>query len=126
MYVTNTNYTLNQLVCGVMSEAGNTFGGSWEGLNENAWLKIVAYGFTDPDADAYAEADTQVEFWLVQGEDVVTDWKKWDLSGLGEVAKVRFNFAYSDEMGGRYGFTIPGYFAYDDVAVQFGSELVFK
>jgi hypothetical protein len=38
---------------------------------------------------------------------------------LGAVAKVRFNFHYSDEMGGRYGFTIPGYFAYDDVAVRF-------
>lgn len=42
-----------------------------------------------------------------------------DLSELGAVAKVRFNFLYSDEMGGRYGFTIPGYFAYDDVAVRF-------
>jgi hypothetical protein len=55
----------------------------------------------------------------VQGEDVVVDWQKWDLSSLGAVAKVRFNFHYSDEMGGRYGFTIPGYFAYDDIAVRF-------
>ena len=126
MWVTNTNYTLNQLVNGVKSEEGNTFGGSWEGLTEDAWLKIVAQGFDDVDADAYAEPISEVEFYLVQGMNVVTDWQKWDLSGLGKVAKVRFNFAYSDEMGGRYGFTIPGYFAYDDVAVQFGSELVFK
>ena len=126
MWVTNTNYTLNQLVNGVKSEEGNTFGGSWEGLTEDAWLKIVAQGFDDVDADAYTEPISEVEFYLVQGMNVVTDWQKWDLSGLGKVAKVRFNFAYSDEMGGRYGFTIPGYFAYDDVAVQFGSELVFK
>lgn len=119
MYVTNTNYTLNQLVCGVMSEAGNTFGGSWEGLTDDAWLKIVAYGFDDVDADAYAEPISEVEFYLVQGMEVVTDWQKWDLSGLGKVAKVRFNFLYSDEMGGKYGFTIPGYFAYDDIAVRF-------
>ena len=119
MYVTNTNYTLNQLVCGVMSEAGNTFGGSWTGLNDDAWLKIVAYGFDDVDADAYAEPISEVEFYLVQGEDVVTDWQKWDLSGLGAVAKVRFNFLYSEDMGGKYGFTIPGYFAYDDIAVRF-------
>ena len=119
MYVTNTNYTLNQLVCGVMSEAGNTFGGSWEGLTDDAWLKIVAYGFDDVNADAYAEPISQVEFYLVQGLEVVTDWQKWDLSGLGKVAKVRFNFLYSDEMGGKYGFTIPGYFAYDDIAVRF-------
>ena len=126
MWVTNTNYTLNQLVNGVKSEEGNTFGGSWEGLTEDAWLKIVAQGFDDVDADAYAEPISEVEFYLAQGMNVVTDWQKWDLSGLGKVAKVRFNFLYSDEMGGRYGFTIPGYFAYDDVAVQFGSELVFK
>ena len=119
MYVTNTNYTLNQLVNGVKSEEGNTFGGSWEGLNDDAWLKIVAYGFDDVDADAYAEPISEVEFYLVQGKNVVTDWQKWDLSVLGKVAKVRFNFLYSDEMGGKYGFTIPGYFAYDDIAVRF-------
>ena len=119
MYVTNTLYTLNQLYNGVKSEAGNTFGGNWEGLTDDAWLKIVAYGFDDVYADAYAEPISEVEFYLVQGENVVTDWQKWDLSGLGAVKKVRFNFLYSDEMGGQHGFTIPGYFAYDDVAVRF-------
>lgn len=119
MYVTNTNYTLNQLVNGVKSEEGNTFGGSWEGLNDDAWLKIVAQGFVDIDADAYAEPIAEAEFYLVQGMNVVTDWQKWDLSELGPVAKVRFNFLYSEDMGGNYGFTIPGYFAYDDVAVRF-------
>ncbi len=119
MYVVNTNYTLNQLVNGVKSEEGNTFGGNWEGLTEDAWLKIVAYGFDDVDADADAEPISEAEFYLVNGENVVTEWQKWDLSGLGKVAKVRFNFLYSEEMGGRYGFTIPGYFAYDDVAVRF-------
>lgn len=119
MWVTNTNYTLNQLYNGVKSEAGNSFGGNWSGLTESAWLKIVAQGFDDIDADAYAEPVSEVEFYLVLGEDVVTDWEKWDLSPLGTVAKVRFNFSYSEEMGGRYGFTIPGYFAYDDIAVRF-------
>lgn len=119
MYVVNTNYTLNQLVNGVKSEEGNTFGGSWEGLNENAWLKIVAYGFDDVYADAYAEPISQTEFYLVKGTEVVDTWQKWDLSELGAVAKVRFNFEYSEDMGGKYGFTIPGYFAYDDVAVRF-------
>lgn len=119
MYITNTSYTLNQLYMGVKSEAGNSFGGNWTGLTEDAWLKIVAQGFDDVAADAYAEPVSEVEFYLVQGEDVVLDWQKWDLSSLGAVAKVRFNFLYSEEMGGRYGFTIPGYFAYDDVAVRF-------
>ena len=119
MWVTNTNYTLNQLYNGVKSEEGNSFGGNWSGLTEDAWLKIVAQGFDDVYADAYAEPISEVEFYLVKGVNVVTDWQKWELSGLGKVAKVRFNFLYSDEMGGRYGFTIPGYFAYDDVAVRF-------
>ena len=126
MYVTNTSYTLNQLHNGVKSEEGNSFGGNWSGLTEDAWLKIVAQGFDDVDADADAEPISEVEFYLVDGYNVVENWQKWDLSGLGAVTKVRFNFLYSDEMGGRYGFTIPGYFAYDDVAVRFGSELVFK
>ena len=126
MWVTNTNYTLNQLYNGVKSEEGNSFGGNWTGLTENAWLKIVAQGFDDVDADADAEPISEVEFYLVKGYEVVEDWQKWDLSELGAVAKVRFNFLYSDEMGGRYGFTIPGYFAYDDVAVRYGSSLVFK
>ena len=126
MYVTNTSYMLNQLYNGVKSEEGNSFGGNWTGLTEDAWLKIVAQGFDDVDADADAEPISEVEFYLVKGFEVVEDWQKWDLSELGAVAKVRFNFLYSDEMGGRYGFTIPGYFAYDDVAVRFGSELTFK
>lgn len=120
MYVCNTNYTLNQLVCGVGSEAGNTFGGSWTGLSDDAWLKIVAYGYDSFDADPTTDDPTSTaEFYLVNGNNVVEDWQKWDLSELGKVAKVRFNFLYSDAMGGDYGFTIPGYFAYDDVAVRF-------
>ena len=88
-------------------------------MTEDAWLKIVAQGFDDVAADAYAEPVSEVEFYLVQGEDVGVDWQKWDLSSLGAVAKVRFNFSYSEEMGGKYGFIFPGYFAYVDVAVRF-------
>ena len=123
MYVTNTNYTLNQLYNGVGSFEGNSFGGNWSGLKENAWLKLVAYGFDSTDADPTTDEPTATsEFYLVNGYNVVEDWQKWDLSGLGKVAKVRFNFEYSEDMGGSYGFTIPGYFAYDDVAVRFERE----
>ena len=120
MWVTNTNYTLNQLHNGVKSEEGNSFGGNWTGLTDDAWLKIVAYGYDSIDADPTSDEPTSTaEFYLVNGYKVVEDWQKWDLSVLGKVAKVRFNFLYSDEMGGKYGFTIPGYFAYDDIAVRF-------
>lgn len=116
MYVTNTTYTLNQLYNGVKSEDGNSFGGNWTGLEEDAWLKIVAYGYASIDDD---EPCSESEFYLVDGYNVVETWEKWELHELGPVARVVFNFLYSDQMGGRYGFTIPGYFAYDDVAVRF-------
>ena len=119
MWVTNTNYTLNQLYNGVKSEEGNSFGGNWNGLTEDAWLKIVAQGYASIDDD---EPCAEVEFYLVNGYNVVEDWQKWELHELGAVERVVFNFLYSDEMGGRYGFTIPGYFAYDDVAVRFPLE----
>ena len=85
-------------------------------MTDSAWLKIVAHGYASVDDE---EPTCESEFYLVNGENVVLDWQKWDLSGLGTVAKVQFNFLYSEEMGGRYGFTIPGYFAYDDIAVQY-------
>ena len=119
MWVTNTNYTLNQLYNGVKSEEGNSFGGNWTGLSENAWLKILAQGYASIDDE---EPCSEVEFYLVNGYNVVEDWQKWELHELGAVERVVFNFLYSDEMGGRYGFTIPGYFAYDDVAVRFPLE----
>ena len=119
MWVTNTNYTLNQLYNGVKSEEGNSFGGNWTGLTDDAWLKIVAYGYASIDDD---EPCSEVEFYLVKGHEVVEDWQKWELHELGAVERVVFNFLYSEEMGGKYGFTIPGYFAYDDVAVRFPKE----
>ena len=48
-----------------------------------------------------------------------SDWTKWDLTGLGKVVKVEFNLEAGDKGYGEYGLVIPGYFAYDDIAVQF-------
>ena len=142
MYVTNTNYALNQLIYGVTraDNPGDAFGGNYQGPGENSWFKIVAYGYASLDDDPVerGEADdrdlnpeeyvdgervTKAEFYLLKGNadgyDVVLDWQKWDLSVLGPVAKVKFNVIGSDDMGGQYGLTIPGYFAYDDIAVRF-------
>jgi hypothetical protein len=49
----------------------------------------------------------------------VSEWTKWDLSGLGKVAKLRFNLVGSDDLYGEYGLGVAGYFAYDDVTVRF-------
>ena len=49
---------------------------------------------------------------------MVTEWTKWDLSPLGKVVKVAFNFSASEDQKGSYGMNCPAYFAYDDVAVR--------
>ena len=106
MFVTNTCYVLNSLMYG-------------DGFNspatDDTWVKIVAYGY-----NANEEEVGTSEFYLCNtGRQIVTDWQKWDLSSLGKVNKIVFNFAASDDQIGSYGLNCPAYFAYDDVAVQF-------
>ena len=112
MYVTNTTYVYNQL------QAVAGFGASYV-LSDESTFKIVAYGYDDVDAedDEYVSSS---EFYLLNtGKNFVTNWTKWNLSGLGKVAAVRFNLVGSDDMVGDYGLAVPGYFAYDDVTVRF-------
>ena len=106
MFVTNTCYVLNSLMYG-------------DGFNSPAtndtWVKIVAYGY-----NASEEEAGTAEFYLCNtGRRFVTDWQKWDLSSLGKVNKIVFNFEASNDLFGAYGLNCPAYFAYDDVAVQF-------
>ena len=113
MWVTNTTYVYNQL-----HAAG--FGSTYV-LGEKSTFKIVAYGYDSLDEDAEPVAST--EFYLLEkGKKFVTEWTKWDLSSLGEVVKVDFNLVGSEDMVGDYGLAVPGYFAYDDVAVRFKIE----
>lgn len=106
MYVTNTNYVLNSLAYG---------DGFNQPANENTFVKIVAYGYNSND-----ELVGSLEFTLCDGKDnILKTWEKWDLSSLGKVAKLVFNFSASDDMSGTYGLNCPAYFAYDDVAVRF-------
>ena len=106
MYVTNTCYVLNSL----------TYGDGFNSpASNNTWVKIVAYGY-----NANEEEVGTTEFYLCNtSRQIVTDWQKWDLSSLGKVNKIVFNFAASDDQIGSYGLNCPAYFAYDDVAVQF-------
>ena len=106
MYVTNTCYVLNSLTYG-------------DGFNspatEDTYFKIVAYGYNANDEEVGT-----AEFYLCKtGRQFVTDWQKWDLSSLGKVNKIVFNFSGSDDLSGAYGLNCPAYFAYDDVAVRF-------
>lgn len=105
MYVTNTCYMLNSLTYG-------------DGFNSPAtadtWIKVVAYGY-----NANEEETGSVEITLCDGVDnILNEWTKWDLSPLGKVVKIAFNFKASDDQIGSYGMNCPAYFAYDDVAVR--------
>ena len=106
MYVTNTCYFLNSVTYG---------DGFNQAAGDNTYVKIIAYGY-----DANDEATGEAEFYLVNGKDnILTTWEKFDLSSLGKVNKIVFNFAASADQSGSYGLNCPAYFAYDDVAVQF-------
>lgn len=105
MWVTNTNYVLNSLTYG-------------DGFNspatESTYVKVIAYGY-----NAANEETGSVEIYLCKDGECLTEWAKWDLSSLGKVAKVAFNFAASEDQSGSYGLNCPAYFAYDDVTVRF-------
>lgn len=110
MYVNNICYALNCYY------NGNDYTAS---IGESDWVKLEATGHHADGTTATAE------IYLVNGPDnIVTDWTKWDLSGLGEITKLELNVLGSSDNG--YGFSQPAYFAYDDVAVRFakttGSE----
>ena len=113
MYVTNTTYVYNIL------ENGDGWMVPVGGVSDDCWLKVVAYGYDDSDADD-DEYTKSVEFTLWENGQGVKEWTKWDLSGLGKVVEVRFNLIGSDELyASGYGLGAPGYFAYDDVTVRF-------
>ena len=104
MYVMPTNYELSSFV------EGN---GLTAKIQPGDCVRIVATGYSVSGAKGKS-----VEFTLCNGpEEIVTEWSRFDLSGLGKVAKVEFNICGTSDNG--YGFSQPAYFAYDDVAVRF-------
>lgn len=103
MYVNSICYALNCYLNG---------NGQTAKIGDDDWVKLTATGYD-------GEAKTgEASIYLCNGpKNIVTDWTKFDLSGLGAVTKVEFNITGSSDNG--YGFSQPAYFAYDDVAVRF-------
>ncbi len=109
MYVNNICYALNCYLNG---------NGLTAKIGPDDWVKLVATGY---DAEGNKTGDASI--YLCNGPDnIITDWTKFDLSGLGKVAKVEFNITGSSDNG--YGFSQPAYFAYDDVAVRFEKTVI--
>ena len=105
MYVCPTTYALNCFI------NGNELTSN---LSANDYVKLIAEGYLND------EKVSECEFVMANGDDIVLDWTKWDLSSLGAVEKVLLNIVGTNDNG--YGFSQPAYFAYDDVAVRFPSE----
>lgn len=106
MYVVPTSYVYNSLLNG---------DGFSTPASDKTLYKIVATGY-----DANEQATGTAEFVLCNGKDnIVSEWTKFDLSGLGKVVKITFNLVGSADLIGDYGLNCPAYFAYDDVAVRF-------
>ena len=104
MYVNNTTYALNCYLNG---------NGLTAKIGPDDWVKLTATGY-----NAAGEKTGDASIYLVNGPDhIITDWTKFDLSGLGKVLRVEFNITGSSDNG--HGFSQPAYFAYDDVAVRF-------
>lgn len=76
--------------------------------------------YVDVLAEALGEDDQptgkSTSIRVVDGKNVKMIWTKWDLSVLGECAKVRFN--YSTTLTGSYGLNFPAYILLDDIAVR--------
>lgn len=109
MYVTNTSYHLNSIFYG---DGFNAV------LADDGYIKIIAYGY---DKDGNGTGSTEI--YLSNGRsNIAVNWLKFDLTPLGMVNKVAFNFEASEDQSGEYGLNCPAYFAYDDVAVRFPIE----
>lgn len=105
LYITNTSYTASVLRYGNAYAAAATAG---------SWFKVIAIGY-----DAAGTETGRLEFKLCDGTNILSDWTRWDLADLGEVAKVEFNINGSADLRGEWGLNTPAYFAMDDIAVRF-------
>lgn len=82
---------------------------------ESVWVRAMGYTL---DAEGNEIEGSSLDFFLYKdGKDALNGgWKKWDLSSLGKVNKVKFDVQWNGE-GGADAFMHPAYFALDDITV---------
>ncbi len=111
LYVTNSTYTY------FSTHDGDSFAKKFGGAsgNDADWFKLTATGYNG------ASLLGSVDFYLADFRDannandyIVSDWRYFDLSGLGAVTSVQFSLSSSDN--GMFGMNTPAYFAIDDVS----------
>lgn len=105
-------------VYGCITE-GNAFGNNPDKSLEEVggWFKIIATGY-----DAEGNETASVEKYIcdyrssIRPVKISSTWENWDLSGLGRVNEVKFNFEGSDS--GAYGLNTPAYMALDNITIR--------
>ena len=60
------------------------------------------------------------EITETEKDKMITDWTAWDLSSLGEVVEVKFDM--TGDVENEYSFSMPTYYAIDDVTVEWQAE----
>ena len=101
-YITNTAYAYTSM----------SVGDGWAGpLTDGGWFRVRAY-----DAD---NVNNYVDFYLADlradnpaDDYVINDWEWFDLTPLGKVKSIMFNFDGTDK--GQWGLNTPSYFAMDN------------
>lgn len=109
LFVTNTSYAYFSMHDG--DAFAKKFGGA--SGNDPDWFKVTATGFNG------AAVTGTADFYLADFRDsdnandyIVSDWRYFDLAGLGSATTIQFNLSSSDS--GVFGMNTPAYFAIDD------------
>lgn len=87
-----------------------------EPLTAEQSIWIVATGYTLDGEGNEVEGNSATFYLYENGAASFLGWKKWDLSSLGKVQKVKFDVQWNGE-GGADKFMHPAYFAIDDITV---------
>ena len=103
MYVCNNVYAYNSITKGD-AIAGDPFG-------DDDWFMLSIGGMLDGKM-----VNTQVDFYLAKGKNVVTDWTYVDLSQLGKVDAIFFTL--SGSRTGDWGLNTPTYFCIDNLGAK--------
>ena len=103
MYVCNNVYAYNSITKGD-AIAGDPFG-------DDDWFMLSIGGMLDGKM-----VNTQVDFYLAKGKNVVTDWTYVDLSQLGKVDAIFFTLSGSKT--GDWGLNTPAYFCIDNLGAK--------
>uniref|UniRef100_UPI00405664DE DUF4465 domain-containing protein n=1 Tax=Alistipes sp. TaxID=1872444 RepID=UPI00405664DE len=102
MWIANTSYTHAEVI------EGCGFAGQPLGKKQSIWIE--AEGYVNDSEEAVAKA---IFYLYKSGEPAFEGWKKWYLTSMCEVDRVKFNVKWDGVGDNPY----PAYFAIDDITI---------